>query len=45
MSSEVWDEVTSPFPNFNGTVVELSSHDLVSMWPIINVVINGNPDQ
>ena len=45
MSSKVWDEVTSPFPNFNGVVVEYSSHDLLVMWSLINVGIKENPCQ
>ena len=48
---QVWDEVTYPFPNFNGEAVEvwewisnsIPHLDLLSKWLLIHAVIKVNP--
>ena len=43
---EVWHEITYPFPNFNGTAVEVSewtinsSHNLLDMWSHAGIQVN-----
>ena len=46
---KVWDEITYPFPNFNGKAVEVwklisnFTHTLLSMWLLIFAGIKINP--
>ena len=40
----MWDEITDPFPNFNGTTVEIiSTHTLQDMWLLFHAGIIVNP--
>ena len=48
-NNKVWDEITYPFPNLNGTAVEVSEwisntilHPM-GMWLLIHDGINVNP--
>ena len=38
MLTKIWDEITDPFPHFNGTTVILS-HTLLGMWLFIQAGI------
>ena len=46
ISDRVWDEITSPFPNFNGATVEVwecISNFLLGMWSLIHAGIEIKP--
>ena len=49
MHHKAWNKITYPFPNFNSAAVEIQdwisnfTRTLLSMWLVINVVIDVNP--